>query len=297
MTKVISRCPAGLGICIFAPIAFVLPIWLAVYLLPSGSVENTAESGAKTVTEVIALFKQYDFDPESSLATNEPRLPPVFLSELPADLGKLGDLDRRKSVFVAIVLPHILRENRRILSERLHLRRLHRAIAAERTLRFRDHRWLAKRAKTYRTRPMDTEELLRRIDIVPPLLAVAQAALEYGWGTSRFAQAGNALFGQHAPVGEGTIQATGDGSVALRAFDNLQGSVSGYMRNLNRNRAYRAFRAMRERMRVNEDPLDATQLAAALGSYSEEGRLYIERLLGLMDLPEIAPAKNADFLN
>ena len=297
MKREISHCPAALGICIVAPIAFILPIWLAVYLLPSGSIENSAESRAKTVAEVIAQFKQYDFDPEASLATDEPRLPPVFLSELPADLGKLGDLDRRKSVFVAIVLPHILWENRRILSERRQLWRLHRAIAAERILRFRDRRWLAKRAKTYRTRPMDTGELLRRIDIVPPLLAVAQAALESGWGTSRFAQAGNALFGQHAPVGEGAIQATGDSSIALKAFDNLQGSVSGYMRNLNRNPAYRAFRAMRERMRMNEEPLEAIQLAGALGGYSEEGQLYIYRLLRLMDLPEVAAAKNARFLN
>ena len=297
MTKEISHCPAALGICTVAIVAFVLPVWLAVFLLPSGAIENTAENRAQTVAEVIDLFKRNEFDPEASLAMDVPRLPPVFLSELPDDLGKLVDLDRRKSVFVSIVLPHILRENQRILSERLQLRRLHSEIAAERSLRSQDHRWLAKRAKTYRTRPMDTEELLRRIDIVPPLLAVAQAALESGWGTSRFAQAGNALFGQHAPVGEGAIQATGNSSVALKAFDNLQGSVSGYMRNLNRNPAYRAFRAMRVRMRVNEDPLEATQLAGALGGYSEKGRLYISRLLGLMDLPEVAAAKNAVLLN
>jgi len=297
MTKKISPCPGASVICTIAAIAFVLPVWLAVYLLPSGSIENAAQSRAKTVAEVIDLFKRNEFDPEASLATGVLRLPPLFLEELPADLGKLGDLDRRKSVFVWIVLPHILRENQRILSERLRLRRLHLEVAAERTLRPWDHRWLAERAKTYRTRPMDTEELLRRIDIVPPLLAVAQAALESGWGTSRFAQAGNALFGQHAPVGEGAIQATGDGSVALRAFDNLQGSVSGYMQNLNRHRAYRVFRAVRERMRVSENPLDSTQLAGALGSYSEEGRLYIDRLLGLMDLPEVAAVKNASFLN
>lgn len=69
------------------------------------------------------------------------------------------------------------------------------------------------------------------------------------------------------------------------------------MQNLNRDPAYRAFRAMRVRMRVNEDPLEATQLAGALGGYSEEGRLYISRLLGLMDLPEVAAAKNAVLLN
>ena len=297
MMKEISPCLGAPGICTIAAIGFVLPVWLAVYLLPSGSVENLASSRAQTVAEVIDLFKRNEFDPEVSLAAGELRLPPVFLEELPEDLGKLGDLGRRKSVFVSIVLPHILRENQRILSERLRLRRLHWEVAAERKLRPRDHSWLAERAKIYRTRPMDTEELLRRIDIVPPLLAVAQAALESGWGTSRFAQAGNALFGQHAPIGAGAIQATGDGSVALRAFDNLQGSVRGYMRNLNRNRAYRAFRAMRERMRVNENPLDATQLAGTLGSYSEERRLYIDRLLGLMVLPEVAAAKNAGFLN
>ena len=142
---------------------------------------------------------------------------------------------------------------------------------------------------------MDTDELLRRVDIVPPRLAVAQAVQESGWGTSRFAQAGNALFGQHAPVGEGAIQASGNANVALKAFDTIQASVRDYMRNLNRHRAYRGFRAARAGMRASKRPLDAVELAGTLGRYSEEGQLYVERLRTVMNMPEVKAAKNAVF--
>ena len=151
-------------------------------------------------------------------------------------------------------------------------------------------------AKNYRTRQMDTEELLRRVDIVPPRLAIAQAVQETGWGTSRFAQAGNALFGQHAPLGAGSIQASGNANVALKSFDTLQDSVRDYMRNLNRNRAYRGFRAARAAgMRSSQRPLDEMELVGTLALYSEEGGVYVERLRTVMDIPEVRAVKNAGF--
>ena len=119
-------------------------------------------------------------------------------------------------------------------------------------------------------------ELLGRVDIVLPRLAIAQSVQETGWGTSRFAQAGNALFGQHAPLGAGAIQASGNANVALKSFDTLQDSVRDYMRNLNRNRAYRGFRAARAGMRSSQRPLDEIELVGTLALYSEEGGVYAD---------------------
>lgn len=273
---------------------FVVPVWLAVMLLPERGL-RLDNSSAGTVAETIELFKESGFDPQTDFGSADPELPPVFLTELPEDLKAVPDPDTRKAVFVSIVLPHVLYANERIRADRRRLQRLHRNIAEKRPLRSRDRKWLEEIARTYRTAPMNTKELLLRIDIVPPRLAVAQAVQESGWGTSRFAQAGNALFGQHAPVGEGAIKASRSDNVALKAFDTLQASVRDYMRNLNRHRAYRGFRAARAGMRASGRPLDAVELAGTLGSYSEEGRLYVKRLRGVMNLPEVRAAKGAAF--
>ena len=111
--------------------------------------------------------------------------------------------------------------------------------------------------------------------------------------TSRHARLGNALFGRHAPVGDGAIAASGAPGVGLRAYDSLHDSVIGYMRNLNTHRAYQRFRFARERMRATGRPLDAQELAATLAGYSEEGQLYIARLRTVMAQPEVAAARNA----
>ena len=273
----------------------VLPVWLALTLLPNQGELRIKYTSVVTVAETIDLFKEMGFDPQKDISGNDPELPPVFITDLPKDLKAVPDPDIRKAVFISIVLPHVLFANEQIRADRRRLQRLHRSIAKERTLRSSDRRWLEQMAKNYRTRRMDTEELLRRVDIVPPRLAVAQAVQETGWGTSRFAQAGNALFGQHAPLGSGSIQASGNANIALKSFDTLQDSVRDYMRNLNRNRAYRGFRAARASMRASQRPLDEMELVGALTRYSEEGGVYVERLRTVMDIPEVRAVKNADF--
>tara|TARA_B100000676_G_C18090781_1_gene859510 strand:+ start:2054 stop:2938 length:885 start_codon:yes stop_codon:yes gene_type:complete len=275
----------------------VLPVWLAVTLLPNQGGLRIKYTSVRTVAETIDLFKENGFDPQKDISGNDPELPPVFITDLPDDLKAVPDTDIRKAVFISIVLPHVLFANEKIRADRRRLQQLHRSIAKERTLRTRDRRWLEQMAKNYRTSRMDTEELLRRVDIVPPRLAVAQAVQETGWGTSRFAQAGNALFGQHAPLGAGSIQASGNAKVALKSFDTLQDSVRDYMRNLNRNRAYRGFRAARASMRASQRPLDEIELVGTLALYSEEGRVYVERLRTVMYLPEVQAVKHAGFVD
>ena len=273
----------------------VLPVWLAVTLLPEQGGLWVKNTSVDTVAETIDIFKKWGFDPQKDIIGNDPKLPPIFLTDLPDDLRAVSDPDIRKAVFISIVLPHVLFANERIRADRQRLQRLHRSISKERTLRTRDRRWLEQMAKNYGTRQMDTGELLRRVDIVPPRLAIAQAVQETGWGTSRFAQAGNALFGQHAPLGAGAIQASGNANVALKSFDTLQDSVRDYMRNLNRNRAYRGFRAARAGMRSSQRPLDERELVGTLTRYSEEGEVYVERLRIVMDIPEVRAVKNAGF--
>jgi Bax protein len=217
----------------------------------------------------------------------------VFLASLPDDLISIPDTDQRKAVFVTVVLAHVLWANERLRADRARIKRLQRANLAEKPMRTRDRKWLSRMAKTYRTKPMAFDEMLRRVDVVPPRLAVAQAAQESGWGTSRFARAGNALFGQHAPVGEGAITAKGDAAVGMKAFKTIQRSVLGYMQNLNSHRAYSGFWDMRAEMRSTGRPMDSLALAGSLGRYSEEGALYVDRLRTIMRMPEVAAARGA----
>lgn len=278
---------------VLGAVTAIAPVLLALSLVSQSQSGRWQITTANTVADVVDAFKDAGFDPEAVLKPGGPELPPVFLASLPDDLTSVANLDRRKALFVSIVLPHVLLANDRIREDRVRLIRLQKALSAEKTLRTRDRKWLARLAKTYRTRPMDTEKLLRRMDVVPPRLAIAQAVQESGWGTSRFARLGNALFGQHAPAGSGGIAAKGDITVALKAFETIQRSVLGYMRNLNSHRAYRQFRAARAEMRNSGRPIDAMALAASLGRYSEEGTMYVERLRTVMALPEIAAAKGA----
>lgn len=270
-----------------------LPVLLAHSLVSDSKSRGWATTSADTVREAIDAFKDEGFDPEAALVSGNAKIPQVFLAELPGDLRNVKSTDRRKALFVSIVLPHVLRANERLREDRARLLRLQRADRAERTFGKRDRKWMARMAKAYRTKPMAFDELLRRVDVVPPRLAIAQAVQESGWGTSRFARVGNALFGQHAPVGDGAITARGDSNVGMKSFDTIQRSVLGYMQNLNRHRAYGEFRNMRAQIRRAGRPMDAMALAGSLGRYSEEGALYVDRLRTVIQMTEVAGARGA----
>jgi Bax protein len=222
------------------------------------------------------------------------RVPHAYLSELPRGLPDLDSPQVRKTAFIKVMLPLILRANHDIAESRRRLRTVLARIDRGQPLSGRDETWLRALSETYRVAlPDDLNDLKgaaaaslrRRVDIVPPSLAIAQAAEESGWGTSRFAQEGNAVYGQWTwSQGAGIVPRRRDAGKIheVRKFSSLQQSVNGYMRNLNSHPAYTAFRARRGRLRAEGRPLTGADLVDTLQAYSERRAQYVETLRTIM---------------
>jgi Bax protein len=231
-------------------------------------------------------------------------MPPVLTARLPTDLAAIQVVQHRKDLFFQIVLPLILKENARIASERARLQDL--AKSAGETLSIDDRVWLTRLTWHYRllregqeaSSDAATFEALRlRIDGIPVALAMAQAAEESGWGTSRFAIKGNALYGQWAwRQTDGLTPAARDAgkSHVVRAFPDLATSVAAYMRNLNTNRAYKAFRQARAGERAHSTPGAGARLADHLTAYSERGPAYADSLRTIMRVNRLAEFAGAE---
>lgn len=145
--------------------------------------------------------------------------------------------------------------------------------------------WLERLAARYETQPDRLDLLLRRVDTVPVSLAMAQAAIESGWGTSRFALHGNAIFGQWTTAeGKGLVpSAREEGKThKVRSFNRLSDSVSAYLLNLNTHPAYAEFREMRQEARRRGETPDGQMLAGGLEAYSEKGGEYVELLRNMI---------------
>jgi len=220
-------------------------------------------------------------------------VPRLVLLQVPERFGEVTvnevTVAEKKQIFFRMILPLILIANEEVTSDREALMRLKSRLAETRIPRADDLDELRSLAKKYRlsedgdavsvTRLLTTLE--RRIDIVPPSLALAQAATESAWGTSRFAVEGNALFGQWTFGGKGMVpeeQRAEKGDYKVAAFRTPLHSVRSYLRNLNTNRAYREFRKHRASARAAGKPLSGKALAAALSRYSERGEHYIKEI-------------------
>lgn len=229
----------------------------------------------------------------------ETRVPRVFLAKLPDDMPSLQQVELRKTVFFKTMLPLVLKENERILNDRRRLYRLRTELRLGHTLDPVDRLWLSVMADRYETEDNNFEELLRRVDAVPPSLALAQAAEESGWGTSRFAQHGNALFGQWTFKGKGLVpEDREDGKThKVKKFDSLAQSVAAYIHNLNTHDAYVALRAKRATFRRVGAPLSGEILAKTLTKYSERGEDYVSTILTIMSANELKPLDDARLSN
>jgi len=224
-------------------------------------------------------------------------VPRTFIKDLPEGLTTEQNSERKKSAFENILLPLVLRANERIILERTHIMHLQDKMKRIENIGARDHNWLKSICKRYRLtvpegKPTDSlfENLLARVDVVPASLALGQAAIESGWGTSYFAQKGNALYGEWVwdESAPGIVpKRREDGKThRIRAFRYLFDSVDSYMLNLNRNRAYRDLRARRLALRQQGLPITGADLAPTLLKYSERGQDYVDDLLGLMRFNE-----------
>ena len=201
---------------------------------------------------------------------------PVALTLLPNEIRMIENTKKRKEFFIQIVLPLILQENNNI---RLDRKRLFKIINKSNNTNL-EKKWLQKKYKQYGVPSKDLSILKIRMDEIPVSLAIAQAAKETGWGTSRFALEGNALFGQWTWSGEGLKpkDADKDEGHKVMKFNVLQASVRAYQRNINTHSTYRGFREARAKLRDKGEPLDSLILAEYLKEYAETGNQYVEVL-------------------
>ncbi len=246
--------------------------------------------GVESVGALVDFFRRVDYQLEAVRQGDQP-VPRVVIEQMPADLHGLEPAAQRKRVFIKLILPLVLFVNERILADRERLAELREDIR-----RFgripdpRDRAWLDHRRECYGVDVLDIEALLRRIDVIPPSLAVAQAAVESGWGTSRFVREGNAVFGQRTfAKGAGLVPLRrGEGEThEVRSFGRLLDSVAGYMFNLNSHHAYAAFRRARERQRKTHGELDGHALASTLKRYSERRGAYVQAIREIIETGDL----------
>tara|TARA_B100001057_G_scaffold217575_1_gene217768 strand:- start:11712 stop:12776 length:1065 start_codon:yes stop_codon:yes gene_type:complete len=201
---------------------------------------------------------------------------PVALTLLPNEIKMIENVKKRKEFFIQIVLPLVLKENNNIKIDR---KRLFNIINKSNNSDL-EKKWLEKKYKQYGVPSKDLSILKIRMDEVPVSLALAQAAKETGWGTSRFAQEGNALFGQWTWSGEGLKPKESDKNEGHKVmkFNVLQASVRAYQRNINTHSSYKNFRKARAELRDRGQPLDSIILAEYLDKYAETGDQYVDVL-------------------
>lgn len=197
-----------------------------------------------------------------------------------------------KSTFIQFLLTRIRKANVTIASQRDELKKYYRTWQFNGSLTDKQKKWLVKLAKNYHmktfsvTRSSDWESLLKRVDVVPAGLVLAQAINESAWGQSRFAKQGNNFFGQYCYVnGCGMIpyERPYDANFEVKRFSSALAAVKGYMYNLNTNNNYQNFRTQRMRLRKEHQTLSSIMLADALQNYSTRGQGYVNSLDNLID--------------
>ncbi len=201
---------------------------------------------------------------------------PIALSLLPEEMKMIESSSKKKNLFIKIILPLIIEENNRIKLDR---RKLF-AILNKNKNSKKEKKWLDLKFKQYGVVNKDLSTLKIRMDIIPVSLAIAQAAKETGWGTSRFALEGNALFGQWTWSGEGIKPAGADNDATHKVmkFKILKSSVRAYQRNLNTHSSYKQFRLARAELRDNKMKLDSLILSNYLDKYAQTGDEYVKIL-------------------
>ena len=250
---------------------------------------DTVRLNASTIKQ---LFQDTDYKLDDVRETK--LVKPVALTLLPGEIKMIESTKRRKEFFIQIVLPLVLKENNNI---RLDRKTLFKIINKSNNTKL-EKKWLEKKYKQYGVTSKDLTTLKIRMDEIPVSLALAQAAKETGWGTSRFAQEGNALFGQWTWSGEGLKPKEADENKGHKVmkFNVLQASVRAYQRNLNTHRSYKNFRLARAHLRDNNQPLDSLILSQFLKNYAETGNQYVEVLQKIINQNNLKDFDDAKLL-
>lgn len=220
-------------------------------------------------------------------------VPALILQTLPKDLPDINSSNKRKQIFFKSLLPMILLANNEIRHERELVLKFQQSIEQGTSLNDYQLQKLTTLAKRYKiksdtlTSKQALNELLMRVDIIPAELALAQAANESAWGTSRFSQLANNLFGEWTfQQGTGLIpEGRPEGATyEVRRFENVYESIRSYLQNLNTHFAYQELRQLRAEARIENRPLEGSKLAEGLFRYSIRGEDYVKDLQSLIRL-------------
>ena len=223
---------------------------------------------------VLNLFKDVDYD--LNTVRYEKKVQPIYFTQFPKDLDAIQSVKLKKETFIKIVLPLVVAENEKILEDRFKLKK----IVSSKYTTDKEKQWLRQKFLEYKVKKGNVEELITKMDIIPASIALAQAAKESGWGTSRFALEGNAIFGQWTWDGQGIAPLNRDKSKKhkILKFPILRASVKAYKNNLNTHKSYIKFRKLRQELRNKNKKIIGLELTKALENYAETGSEYTKIL-------------------
>ena len=227
----------------------------------------------KTET-VLNLFKDVEYD--LGKVRVQKLVKPIYFTQFPRDLDELQSTKLKKETFIKIVLPLIVAENERILDDRKKLLTL----VDKKFTTDLEKQWIRQKLLEYKVKKGNLKELLVRMDIIPTSIALAQAAKESGWGTSRFALEGNAIFGQWTWSGQGIapLDRESDKNHKILKFPILRASVKAYQNNLNTHKSYSKFRQKRSSLRDKNKKIKGLDLTETLNNYAQTGSEYTKIL-------------------
>ena len=192
-------------------------------------------------------------------------------------------------------MPLILIENEKIIEDRKKLFK----ILGKQSNTMGEKVWLKRRFKDYDVKGDDISELKLKMDIIPTSIAIAQAAKESGWGTSRFALEGNAMYGQWTWDGDGIEPSKKDKKKEhkILKFPKLQSSVSAYMKNLNTHRGYSEFRKERSKLREKNKAVRGIDLVEYLYNYAQTGSEYVKILKKIIQQNDLTDFDSSILMN
>ena len=251
--------------------------------------DNTISLNSETAAN---LFNDLGYDLKGVRAGQ--KVKPIYLTKLPKDLKTLGDTREKRELFIKIVLPLILDENEKITEDRKTLFK----ILSKNFNTVGERVWLKRRFKEYKIADQDFAKLKIRLDIIPVSIALAQAANESGWGTSRFALEGNALFGQWTWSKKGISPKNKDPNQShkILQFQILKASVRAYKNNLNTHNAYQEFREARAQLRQENKQIIGLDLTKYLKNYASIGEKYVLILEDIIEINSLTDFDKANLL-
>jgi Bax protein len=220
---------------------------------------------------------------------------PIYFTQFPKDLDELQSTRLKKETFIKIVLPLIVAENERILADKKKLNTL----SEKKFTTDLEKQWLRQKLLEYKVKKGNIKELIVRMDIVPTSIALAQAAKESGWGTSRFALEGNAIFGQWTWSGQGIapLDRENNKNHKILKFPILRASVKAYQNNLNTHKSYVGFREKRKELREKNKTLSGLKLTDTLKNYAQTGTEYTKILNQIIKQNNLADFEPVRLIN